>query len=1024
MSGERRHLTVLFCDLVGSTEIASRLDPEEWRDIVASYHRAAAEAVERFGGHVAKYLGDGVMAFFGYPEAHENDAERAARAGLAVLDAVAKLDSRVKLTARVGIDSGSVVVGAGASKDADVFGDTPNIAARVQAAAGPGTLLITPDTHRLISGLFVVEERGEHALRGVESSLRLFRVVRPSGMRGRLEAAAARGLTPFVGREDELRLLTNRWERVREGEGQVVTIIGEAGIGKSRLVQQFREQIAAVPHTWLECVTAAFSQNTPFYAVTEMMRQSFRWDTSHSDDRRLAALEASLALAGVKLNEAVPLIASLLELPVGAKYSTPSMTPAHQRRQLLATLVEWVFGAARVQPLVIATEDLHWADPSTLELTRLLVEQGATAPLMLIYTARPEFRSQWSLRAHHTQIALNRLSSRNVRTMIGEVAARKALSDDTIAAVVERTGGVPLFVEELTHAVLEGGISVTGRSIPATLHDSLMARLDRLGPAKEVIQVGAVIGVEFSYELLHAVHPIAEHDFEQALRTASDAELLYVRGIPPHATYQFKHALIRDTAYGALLKSRRKELHRRIAQAIADKYPSLAHSQSEVLARHWTDAGEPELAIRAWQTAADQALRTSANPEAISYIANALNALRDLSDTPERAQQELTLRVMMAAPLMASRGYGAPEVEDTFARATELCRRVNESPQLFLVLRGLHRFYLVRGKHDKAREFAEQCLTLAQNVEDPNQLMEAHLASGESAFYMGRLTSAQLHLTEALNLYKTDKHRPSPARNVQDPAVASQSHLAMATQLLGFPERAANMCRAALSHARELSHPFSLAYALNGAALLYQLRHDIEQTRSYAEAALIASRQGEFSLFTAEATVLLGWALTQQGRTEEGMVRIRDGLAAWRATGAELLIPLFLGLLADAHLNQDSIEDASRLMAEAITTAQRSSEQVCRSELHRMSGKIELLNRPCDAATSQRFFREAMDWANQQEAGLWKLRTATSLARLLASQGRRDEARTMLADTYNWFTEGFDTADLKDARALLDELNA
>ena len=452
---------MLFCDLVGSTAIAAQLDPEDWREIVASYHRAAAEAITRFGGHVAKYLGDGVMAFFGYPEAHDDDAERAARAGLAILDAIAKLNEqpgRPQLAARVGIDSGAVVVGAGAGKDADVFGDAPNIAARVQEAAAPGTVLVTEDTHRLISGLFVVEARGAPALKGIERPIQLYRVIQPSGVRGRLEAAAAgRGLTPFVGREDELRSLMNRWEQVLDGEGQVALIIGEAGIGKSRLVQRFHEQIAVTPHTWIETAAGAFFQNTPFYPVAEMLKQALAWRGDEPAEQQFTQLESVLEMAGLKLAEAIPLIAPLLNLPLSAKYPPSALSPEQQRRRLLATLVELALGFARAQPTVIATEDLHWADPSTLELIQLLVEQGAQARLLLLYTARPEFRAQWPLRAHHAQITLNRLSSRNVRVMVAQVAARTALSEETIAAMVERTGGVPLFVEELTRAVLESG---------------------------------------------------------------------------------------------------------------------------------------------------------------------------------------------------------------------------------------------------------------------------------------------------------------------------------------------------------------------------------------------------------------------------------------------------------------------------------------------------------------------------------------------------------------------------------------
>jgi predicted ATPase len=580
------------------------------------------------------------MAYFGYPQAHDDDAERAARAGLAILEAITRLNdrpARPKLAARVGIDSGTVVVGAGAGKDSDVFGDTPNIAARVQAIAEPGTVVITDAAHRLVSGLFVVEDRGAQALKGIERPLQLYRVVQPSGVRGRLEAvAAARGLTPFVGREDELRLLINRWERVLDGEGQVVLVLGEAGIGKSRLMQRFHEQIAGTPHTWIEAGASAFFQNTPFHPVAEMLHQ-FLGDAAGQEP--LAQFESHLAAAGLQPAEAIPLLAPLLKLPTSARYPPSTLSPEQQRRRLLATLVDWVLGLARAQPLVIATEDLHWVDPSTLELIQLLVEQGATAQLLLLYTARPEFRGQWPQRAHHAQIRLNRLGARDSSTMVAQVATSGALSDDTVAKVIERTGGIPLFVEELTRSVLEGGdAKITGHEIPATLHDSLMARLDRLGAAKEVLQIGAVIGSDFSYELLHAVHSSAETDLHRALSSLTDAELLYVRGIAPDAAYQFRHA-IRDAAYEALLKGRRKELHLSVARTIDEKFPSLKETHPEVLARHWTVAGEGLKAIEYLELAGERAAtRVAAHSEAIAHFSAALDWLERLLPPIDEAQ--------------------------------------------------------------------------------------------------------------------------------------------------------------------------------------------------------------------------------------------------------------------------------------------------------------------------------------------------------------------------------------------------
>ncbi len=686
--GERRHLTVLFCDLVGSTALAAQFDPEEWREIVADYHHAAADAIERFGGYVALYLADGIMAYFGWPEAHDNEAERAARGGLAILDAIAKLNerpARPKLSARVGIDSGVVVVGAGAGKEADVFGDAPNIASRVQNAAEPDTVLITEATHRLISGLFVVEDRGAQTLKGVATPVQLYQVVQPSGVRGRLEAVAASlGLTPFVGREDELRLLLNRWERVFEGEGQVGLIVGEAGIGKSRLLERFHEQIVGTPHTWVEAAAAPFFQNTPFYPVAEMLRQLLAWQRDEPAENQLAGLERSLELAGLKLAEGVRLVAPLLNMPLPQKYPPLALSPQQRRRRLLATLVEWVMGAARAQPLVIATEDLHWADPSTLELIQLLVEQGATARLLLLYTARPEFHPHWPQRAHHTQITLNRLSARDVRTMVEELAERKILSDETIATVVERTGGVPLFVEELTRVVLESGgdPKLIEREIPVTLQDSLLARLDRLGSAKVVAQIGAVIGGEFSYELLRAVHPVQEEVLQRALRSLADAELIYVRGIPPDATYRFKHSLIRDAAYQTLLKSRRKELHGLVAQNMdrpadwrrvqlgavrlgskTDDFFTIRYPHGEVLARHWAEAGETEPAFREWWSAGRAAQARDSFWEAQKSYQQAIGLIGLLPAVSGRDMAEIRIRQSLLQMLQITTGIaGLPRV--------------------------------------------------------------------------------------------------------------------------------------------------------------------------------------------------------------------------------------------------------------------------------------------------------------------------------------------------------------------------
>ena len=836
-SGERRHLTVLFCDLVGSTEIAGQLDPEEWREVVAGYDRAAAEAITRFGGNVAKYLGDGIMAYFGWPEAHDNDGERAARAGLAILEALQKannMSTGPKLAGRVGIDSGAVVVGAGADEDADVFGETPNIAARLQATATPGTVLITAATHRLISGLFVVDALGPRALKGITTPLQVFQVLRPTGVRGRLQSA--RGLTPFVGREEELRLLLSRWQRAREGEGQLAFVVGEAGIGKSRLVAEFRERIRDTPHIWMESAGEEFFENTPFHSIIEMFSQWLELQGGGDAQEQCERLEGALASAGVKVSEIAPLIADLLQLRAGERYRALALTAEEKRRRLLTALSEWILGAARIQPLVMVSEDLHWLDPSTLELLQLLAARGASVPLMLLYTARPEFRVPWPMRTHHSQMALNRLSSRDARKMVAGVAAHTAIATEKVEAVVERTGGVPLFVEELTRAVLEGSNErIASQEIPATLHDSLMARLDRLGSAKETIQIGAVIGGEFSYRLLHAVCPMSEKDLQASIQSATDAELIYVRGMAPDANYLFKHALIRDAAYGALLKSRRTELHSRIAKVLRQQFSERATSAPELLAHHYTEAGLFKEAIPCWQRAGQLAIERSANTEAISHITKGLELIKLLPDGPERIQQELALQTILGPAFIAAKGYAAPEVERTFERARALCGRVDDTLQLFSALYGLWWFHFAAAKLETARSQAEELLEFAERQGDRVLLVTAHRALGYTLYNQGEFSIACAQFEKAMAIYASQLHSEAGRYGGTDPGVGCLCFDAMALWHRGYPDRALQQVNEAIRLAQQLSHPFSSSASLNFAARVGQFRREALVARARAE---------------------------------------------------------------------------------------------------------------------------------------------------------------------------------------------
>jgi class 3 adenylate cyclase/tetratricopeptide (TPR) repeat protein len=1026
-NGERRHLTVLFCDLVGSTEIAAQLDPEEWREVAASYHRAAAEAITRYGGQVAKYLGDGVMAYFGWPEAHENDAERAARAGLAILESVAKLNQECrypKISVRVGIDSGAVVVGPGAGKDADIFGDAPNIAARVQVAAEPGTVLITAATHRLVSGLFVVEERGARALRGIAQPVALYRVIRPSGMRGRLAAAAAvRGMTSFINREEELRLLLNRWELVREGDGQVVTIVGEAGIGKSRLMQQFHDQIAADRHTWLECSTAAFFQNTPFHAIIEMLQQTFHFQINQNVEHRLAALEASLGTAGLNLEEAVPLIASLLELPLGGKYPPCSLPPDQRRKRLLAALAAWMIGFAKTQPLVMATEDLHWADPSTLELSQIVVEQGVTAPLLVLYTARPEFRAQWPLRAHHTQITLNRLSARHVRTMIGQVAAQKALSEETVNAVVERTSGVPLFVEELTRTVLEtDAANLSGREIPVTLHDSLMARLDRLGSAKELLQIGAVIGNEFSYELMRAVTSIPEDRLQNFLRNLTAAELLYVRGIAPDATYMFKHALIRDAGYEALLKSRRKELHLIVARIINEKFSVIKETHPEVLAHHWSEAGEAEPAVTEWQRAGERALERRAYREAEQHYRDAIAILGTLRESSERDARELKLQVPLGVIVTATRGYSSSETKEAYARARVLIERTGGSASLE-ILNGLRGAAVTRGELRASLRMADEILRIASAIGSPEDLAAAHTEQGNTRYYLGDLTGAREHFRLSLENY-----RPQDFPNVGnrlDRVMPSYMWAGATEWFLGYPDRAVRYTEDGLALAQRSNNPFNMAIAFGFATHVYSFRGEFKRVVEVADQAIKVSSELGFPIWNLIAKIRRAWARAKSGVVSDGIDRIREALTELDSLKFYLARALYLSLLSETQAASGEIGEALVSVEQALQA--NPEEVIYHPAVLTLRGELRLshdqMGKP-RFKTSEQDFRDAIWIARSISAKSLELRATMSLARLLALQSRRDEARVMLAQIYGWFTEGFDTADLKDANALLDTLSA
>ena len=1020
--GERRHLTVMFCDIVGSTEIAGRLDPEEWRDIVADYHRAVATAVTRFGGYVEKNLGDGAMASFGYPQAQENDAERAVRAGLVILEAVAAQSRALaaqggpELAVRIGIHAGPVVV----AESTELYGGVPNVAARVQTAAEPNTLLITADILRPVSGLFVVNDRGAQSLKGLSEPVRLFQVVRASGAGRR--RGTARQLTPLIGREEELRLIESRWARVRAGQGQLVLVVGEAGLGKSRLAEEFQNRLAEVPHTWTELACSQLLQNTPFHPLVEFLKRRLE-EQEPAPEGRVAALAAWHRAVGLDPMQSVPLVAPLLELPVPAGYPPPPAAADERRRRLIATLAGWWLGGARAQAVVLQVEDIHWADPSTLDLLRLLAEQCATAPVLLLIASRPEFRAPWAHRSHHTVVALAPLERPEVQQMVRGLAARHAVSRHTMEALVARTGGVPLFIEEVTRLLLEGGGQDAVQGIPSTLQALLTARLDRLGSAKEVAQIAAALGHEFTYSLIHSVAGQSDELLMESLERLAEADLIYVQGMPPESSYRFKHALMQDAAYETMLKSRRRELHRVIAQTLTDAFKEIAEAQPELLAHHLTQAGAAREAIGYWQRAGQQAVERSANIEAIAHFSRALELLRPLPDGVERDQVELELRVALGVPLIASRGYSAAEVERTYARARELSERVGGSPQFANILWGLWVRYLTGGPIGAALEMAEQYRAIAERTRDSGHLLETCQVMGIALFYLGEFPKALPHLARGSVMYDPERHHALIYEHGgADTGVAIQTHEALALWTLGYPEQARQRMQTALATANALArHPFTVAFGHYFLAWFHKLCGDDAMAAAATAVAMQICDEQRFPFWGFASASLRGSTLVERGAAGEGVLAMRQALAAYEAIGGQLYRPELYGLLCLGLARAGRLEEGLETAAAALQMVEQSQDRWWQAELHRLQGELTLALPGDHARAAEAAFHDAIAIARAQQAKSWELRAATSLARLWHKERRTDEAGRLLNDVYSWFDEGFDTADLRAARAALAE---
>ncbi len=940
---QMRTVTVLFCDLVGSVALADRLEPEELLAVVQSYQRVCSEAVERYGGHVAQLLGDGLMAYFGFPAALEHDPQRAVRAGLDIVPAVAALSTQVEakhgvgLQVRVGIHTGRGIANPAVdTRETLVVGQVSNIAARIQVIAEPGTVAISGKTYPLLRGLFECESLGSRELKGITKPIEVFRVIAWRGFVSPFEVQRKEGLRPLVGRTGDAVALDRCLDRACEGRGQVVAVVGEAGIGKSRLVQHLRDKANGRIRTWLDGRCSPFQTHSALAPVVELLQGVFGLRADESIDATIARLEKGLRPYGL-IGEEIPLLASMLGLQITDRFPPLDLSPPRQKERTLETLVSLVLAMAEKGPVIFFIEDLHWVDPSTLELLAMLVGQAPTTRLLILLTLRPDMALPWAGRAYASQISLDRLTNEEIEELILERTEGRPLPPEVLRQLIDKTDGVPLFVEELTRMVLDSGLlhPIDGRyeldgplpplAIPATLHDSLMARLDRLASVRELVQLAAAIGREFSFDMMRAVLSQPDAELRRGLDQLVDAEILYKRGVAGAITYSFRHALIQDAAYESLLKSSRQQYHSRIARAIEEKFPDLAEGRPELVAQHWSEAGIAERAISYWLSAGRRATERSANLEAIGHLERALKLSESLPAGPPRDRAELDLRTMLGPALIATRGYAAPEVEANYDRARELCTQVGEAPQLFWVLRGLWAFHLVRCSFETALEFARRMNEIALGRKDRALQFEAHLCAGMPQLFLGEFDPALAEFEAGLALDSPARDRTPTFITGLDVAVTTLAISGVALWHLGRPDEAAERCASAIRTARDvIAHPFSLADALSSAGWVHQLRSEPKQVAELAGDLLALSTEKGFSS-VALGNLQLGWALVKSDdpeRGEEGLRRMLEGLAAYRTSGARLSEIYFLSLLIDAYIHLGRREDAERAFAEARALAE------------------------------------------------------------------------------------------------------
>lgn len=1042
--GERRQLTVMFCDLAGSTELAERLDPEDMRDLLRTYQNACAEIVGQFEGYTAKYIGDGILIYFGYPQAHEDDPQRAVLAGLGIIEDTKRVNQHigkaygVELAVRVAVHTGLVVigeVGAGSTREAHaIVGETPNIAARLEAMAEPGEVLVSGTTHSLLGGAFACTRLGRRKLKGVTDPVETFRIDGDAFLR--IDGPPTETLTSMVGRDEELALLIRRWEQAKDGEQQVVALSSEAGIGKSRLIRAFRERLSNQAHNRILYYGSPYHQNSAFHPVIDQLQRALRFESDDDAETKMDKLEGVLDGFGLSLARLAPPLGTLLSLPVENRYETKELGSDELRRRITESLLAVVEAMANQAPTLIVIEDAQLVDPSTREYVDLMIDGKRNARIFLLLALRPGQDTPWPASTRATMLTLSHLSRKDCAAMVSSVLGGKEISLEVVEQIIAKADGVPLFVEELTKTILESGLlterdgryvlsgPIAAVAIPATLHDSLMARLDRLGSAKQLVQTAAVIGRSFHYELLAAISPLSISQLDDALRTLAGSGLVWRRVQSGSVVYEFKHALVQDVAYQSVLKSRRQELHLFIARAIEDRFPEVALLQPELVARHYTMALRPDKAIEFWQQAGEQAAKRSANIEAISHLREALTLLRQLPDTPERARREFAIQVALGPALMMTKGVVAREVEQAYARARELSTHIEDPKQRFEALWGHYYVFEIRGQWTDALHNAAELIDLSTEETETEMMLQAHHAAWTANAMHGDLQRAWHHAEQGWEIYDVRAHHEHKFLfGGHDPGVCSRSVGAMTLMLMGQPTTSRDCMTRALTLARELGHPTTEMTAMFFGTVVHLVARDFARAGELAQSTVMLGKEYDNAAFTKMATVLSGRILAEHDRGADGVELMGEVLQRARSKRrGGFMQSFYLGLLADSYLRRGDHHEAEAALDDAFFMVEVQNERVWEAELYGLEGDLLLAQSTQNQSRARKAYARAIDLAEAQGARLLELRASTRLARLLGEQGRREDARAMLERIRGRFAIDEEMADVRDATKLLAEL--